>query len=51
MLQFTFEKNNLLCKKREKNNSLRGKIPELLKTGVTRKNGNNQKWSQQVRTK
>ena len=27
MLQFTFEKNNLLCKKREKNNLSRGKIP------------------------
>ena len=27
LLQFTFEKNNLLCKKREKNNLSRGKIP------------------------
>ena len=27
LLQFTFEKTNLLCKKREKNNSSRGKIP------------------------
>ena len=27
MLQLTFEKNNLLCKKREKNNLSRGKIP------------------------
>ena len=27
LLQFTFEKNNLLCKKREKNNSSLGKIP------------------------
>ena len=27
LLQFTFEKNNLLCKKREKNSLLRGKIP------------------------
>ena len=27
LLQFTFEKNNLLCKKREKNNLLRAKIP------------------------
>ena len=27
LLQFTFEKNNLLCKKREKNHLLQGKIP------------------------
>ena len=27
LLQFTFEKNNLLCKKREKNNLSQGKIP------------------------
>ena len=27
MLQFTFEKNILLCKKGEKNNLSRGKIP------------------------
>ena len=27
LLQYTFEKNNLLCKKREKNNLSRGKIP------------------------
>ena len=27
LLQFTFEKNNLLCKKREKNNLSRGIIP------------------------
>ena len=26
LLQFTFEKNNLLCKKREKNNLMREKI-------------------------
>ena len=29
MLQFTFEKNNLLCKKREKNNLSQGKNPFL----------------------
>ena len=28
MLQFTFEKNNLLCKKREKNNLSREKISD-----------------------
>ena len=27
MLEFAFEKNNLLCKNREKNNLSRGKIP------------------------
>ena len=27
LLQFTFEKNNLMCKKREKNNLSQGKIP------------------------
>ena len=27
MFQFTLEKNNLLCKKREKNNLSQGKIP------------------------
>ena len=27
LLQFTFEKNNLLYKKREKNNLSRGKVP------------------------
>ena len=31
LLQFTFEKNNLLCKKREKNNLSRGKIPAPLR--------------------
>ena len=30
MLQYTFEKNNLFCKKREKNNLSRGKIPAPL---------------------
>ena len=30
LLQFTFEKNNFLCKKRVKNNLLRGKIPSPL---------------------
>ena len=29
LLQFNFEKNNLLCKKREKNNLSRGKIPKI----------------------
>ena len=32
-LQFTFEKNNLLCKNREKNNLSRGKIPAALPPG------------------
>ena len=27
LLQFTLKKNNLLCKKREKNNLSQGKIP------------------------